>query len=95
MIKANGAPMATDSAGCCRTGRALPALQARRFCWGRWAMPSGHASTSAARSVPKGEPGADEEPLAAAVWGAENGVTRPDQRFVVGPVGSKTRLWSL
>ena len=59
-----GDPITIDSAGIlpCR-----PALPARRFCWGRCAMPSGHASTSAAWSVPKGEPGADEEPLAAAV----------------------------
>ena len=54
--------MATDSAGILPY---RPALPARRFCRGRWAMPSGHASTSAAWPIPKGEPGADEEPLAA------------------------------
>ena len=73
--------MATDSAGM------LPYLPARRFCRGKRAMPSGHASTSAAWAVPKGEPGTDEKPLAAAVRGAENRVTRPDQRFGVGPWG--------
>jgi len=80
--------MATDSAGILPY-RPVPAGPAgSEVLPGRWAMPSGHASTSAAWAVPKGEPGTDEKPLAAAVRGAENRVTRPDQRFGVGPVGA-------